>query len=387
MGKALALAAVTFISLGTYYGASRSVSEIETRRRISNSQYETLARGAALAGINVAKKHVAEATWASKNLEGRHQDGAYTTSIKKMGPKRAVLESVGFQRNAGRMTETYAIRILMERRLRLPEDPPKFMQYAIATDSDIAFKGNIDVLITGENPDLLNANVHTNGSLEVSGGAVDINGFGSYASGASGTHLDTAFDPNYNPSGMPTHTGADPVPIPGFGDVDYLNAVDAFGNPMVDNATTGITSLSGNYDFGGTREDPYVWHITGDLEIAGNTTIDGYVHLIVDGDVKVKGDLLAGESGYEGTESSIAVTTSGAFRLTGSQTVEGQIFAGGEFATAKGTPTVRGSITALGPVTLAGTPNILYTEASSGLTQFWQNDFKYSYHVLGYHEQ
>ena len=38
MGKALALAAVTFISLGTYYGASRSVSRLETSRRISNSR-------------------------------------------------------------------------------------------------------------------------------------------------------------------------------------------------------------------------------------------------------------------------------------------------------------------------------------------------------------
>ncbi len=388
MGKALALAAVAFISLGTYYGAQRSASEIETRRRVSNGQYETLARNAALAGLNVVKQQISASVWSGKNVRGRHQDGDYTTSVTVHGAKRATIESVGTIRNAGRMSENYAIRVLMERRLQLPDNPPKFMQYAIATDSDIEFKGNVDVVIASDVAADMNANVHTNGELTIAGSSVDINGFGSYAGGASGIHLDTTFDPNYNPTSLPTHYDSDPIPIPEFTDVDYLSAVDAFGNPMVDNSTSGTTELAGSYDFGGTREDPYVWHIDGDLKITGDTQIDGYVHFVVDGNVELKGDLVAGDSGYDGgTESSIGVTSKGNIKLSGDRTVDAQMFAGGDLSTGKGTPTLRGSLAAKGKLILAGTPNILFKSASSGLTQFWQNDFKFSYHVTGYNEQ
>jgi hypothetical protein len=388
MGKALALAAVAFISLGTYYGAQRSSSEIETRRRVSNGQYETLARNAALAGLNVAKQRISEAAWSGKDARGRHQDGNYTTSIKIQDAKRATIESVGTVRNAGRMSENYAIRVLMDRRLQLPEQPPKFMQYAIATDSDIEFKGNVAVKISSDLSNDMNANVHTNGTLTVSGNAVEINGFGSYSNGASGIHVDNTFDPNYNPTSLPTHYDADPIPIPDFTEVDYLSALDAFGNPMVDNSTTGTTELSGSYDFGGTREDPYVWYIEGDLNITGDTQIDGYVHFVVEGNVDLQGDLTAGDSGYDGaSESSIGVTSSGNISLTGDRTVEAQMFAGGDISSGKGTPTLRGSLAAKGKLILAGTPNILFKSASSGLTQFWQNDFKYTYHVVGYNEQ
>ncbi|MBT8402015.1 MAG: hypothetical protein KJO98_16185 [Rhodothermia bacterium] len=60
MGKALALASVMFIVLGTYYGGQRGVSEVETRRSVSDSQYETLARNGALAGMNLARQALAE---------------------------------------------------------------------------------------------------------------------------------------------------------------------------------------------------------------------------------------------------------------------------------------------------------------------------------------
>lgn len=60
MGKALALASITFIILGTYYNGQRGASEIETRRSVSQSQYETIARNGALAGVNAARQVLAE---------------------------------------------------------------------------------------------------------------------------------------------------------------------------------------------------------------------------------------------------------------------------------------------------------------------------------------
>ncbi len=388
MGKALALAAVAFIGLGTYYNGVRSASELDTRRRVSNNQYEALSRSAALAGINVAKQYVAEKKWQAHNMRGGHQGAEYAVSLKIQGKKRAVLESLGTIRNAGRMSENYNVRVLLERRQQLPDDPPKFLQYAVATDSDVEFKGNVDVSISGDAGVNLNANVHTNGNLNVSGNSVDIGGFGSYSGVADGNHLANSFSPNYNPTSLPTYYQSDPVPIPDFGDVDYLSAVDAYGDPMVDQSTTGVTELSGSYNFGGTRENPYVWYISGDLTITGNTTVDGYVHFVVDGNVQLNGDLTVGDSGYSGgTESSIGLTTSGNFSISGNQTIEAQVFAGGDVATGKGTPTLRGSIAAAGIVTFAGTPNILYRPASAGLTQFWQPNFNYTYRIIGYNEQ
>ncbi len=387
MGKALAIAAVTFIALGTYYNGVRSSSELDTRRRVSNNQYEAISRGAALAGINVAKQKLSE-TWNAGVQRGNHQGGSYAVQ-SKVNQNRAEIASVGTIRNAGRHSENYAVNVLLERRLKIPPEPPVWMQYAIATDSDITLSGSatVSISVTGEAGAELNANIHTNGNLSVNGSNIFVEGFGSYAGTSSGTHLESSFAPNYNPAGLPGVTAADPVPIPNFSDVDYANFAGPDGQSYVDNTSTGVVELSGSYNFGGTREDPYVWHISGDLRVTGDVVIDGYTIFVVDGKTKINGNLAVGDSGYTGgTESSIAVYTSGNAEFGGSSTIEAQMFVGGNSVFAKGTPTVTGNIVTNGEVMLSGTPDINYRPASAALTQFWQT-FEYSHHIIGYHEQ
>ncbi len=387
MGKALAIAAVAFIALGTYYNGVRSASELDTRRRVSNNQYEAISRSAALAGVNVAKQSLSE-SWNARITRGNHQGGAYAVQIKA-NKKRGEITSVGSIANAGRHSEDYTISLFLERRLAIPDDPPKFFQFAVATDNDITLNGSASVSLNvrGEEGAELNANVHTNGTLTVKGSNVAVDGFGTYSVAGIGTHLESAFEPNYNPTAATGVSQADPVPIPDFNAVDYPNFTGPYGDLLVDQSSSGPVSISGNYSFGGTRDDPYVWHISGDLTVSGNTTIDGYVVFVVDGEANVNNNLLSGDSGYTGaTESSVGLYTSGNLNLGGNAEIDAQMFVGGDAVVAHGTPTIRGNIVTKGQLELKGTPDIEYRPASAALTPFWQT-YEYTYHVIGYHEE
>ncbi len=69
MGRALVLASLAFIVLGTYYGGQRQASEIETRKSVSGSQYESIARNGALTGVNRSRQSLSEC-FASGLTEG-----------------------------------------------------------------------------------------------------------------------------------------------------------------------------------------------------------------------------------------------------------------------------------------------------------------------------
>ncbi len=386
MGKALALAAVTFIALGTYYNGVRSASELDTRRRVSNNQYEALSRSAALAGINVAKQALAEG-WKPTVIRGEHQGGAYTVQIKA-NKKRATIESVGTIKNAGRHSENYLVSVIIERRQVLPATPPSWMQYALATDADIKLTGDPSITLAMGSPDGLNANVHTNGTMELGGKKLEILGFGSYSTSVIGKESALeSFQPPYNPTGQDHLYETDPIDIPDFTDVDYANYLDAYGESIVDQSSVGDVEVGGLLDLGGTRDNPYVWHVDGNLRFTSDTVINGYVMFVVTGETSMSGDVLVGDSGFTGgAESSVALYTNGNLNLSGNSTVNAQMFVGGQAVVAKGTPTILGNLVTNGGIDMRGTPNMLYRQASSALTSFWQ-PYEYTFHINGYNEQ
>lgn len=177
----------------------------------------------------------------------------------------------------------------------------------------------------------------------------------------------SARSPNYNPTGLNGAYQSGAVDIPVFDSAAYLSKV------VVDATTSGDVVLSGDYDLGGTREDPYIWHVTGNVSSSGGTTIDGYVMFIVDGEVALTGNVNMGDTGYNGPdESSVAFYSGGNVELGGNSQIYGQIYTSAN-VWFHGTPRVYGSITSGATTTLSGTPKIYFRESSPALTTIWQN--------------
>lgn len=370
MGKAAIISIIAFSVFGSYYFMGSKESMQEATSRVAVHQLEVAARGAALAGYNQAKQHLAE-SFSATSMSGTYEGGSYSASVTIAGGT-ATIEAVGAVPDAYGHNVQYKVQGVFKQELGgLAAEPPPFMDYALLAEDDLHLQGNVlsEVLVVGEESNTLNANMHTNGSLSINGNAVDVQGFGTYVNTASASPsraLYNTFQPNYNPDGETSAQRVDRVDIPAWDMTTFLANVTPDRTDMSD------VTLTGTINLGGTREDPYVWYVQGDVSATGGATVDGYVLMLVEGNVDVSGNLMVGNSGYNGPdESSVALYTSGNVDIHGTIEVYGQIFAQGNVVFG-GTPRIYGSITTRGTADLSGTPKIYYRSASPALTTNWQ---------------
>lgn len=386
MGKTALLAIVAFGTLAAYHSINTNRGVAATETELAEHQVKVLSRNASLTGYQQARQALAEDfLGAPSTMEGIFEGTPYGVKITRSGNVSDVLAS-GVARDAGGQMIPHHVMASIEREaiISVAEEAPPFMNYALLTERDLSLDGNVlgEVYVVGDESNQLNANMHTNGSLYISGNSVDVRGFGSYVNSGSGNPsgaLTGSFHPYYNPTGAPTAARATRVEIPAFDSALFTSKV------TVDQASSSA-SLSGTFSPGGTREDPYVWHVTGDLTVTGNTVIDGYVLILVDGSIDLRGNVEVGSSGYGGAdESSIALYARDNITFRGNTRTFGQIYVGGDFVVASGTPRIYGSITSLGGAVLSGTPKIYYREASPALTTIFQ-DPEYRLTLLSYKE-
>jgi hypothetical protein len=364
MGKFAALVIAGFMVAGAFYSMNQQQSMLESNTRIANTQYEVVTRNAAVAGFNRAKQLLAE-SWSDHSFSGVYEGAPYNVVADVMG-NRVVVTSAGLVQGAGKEID-YTVRSQFQRiNGPLPLDPPPFMEFAILADGDLYLRGNVEAAIEveGDAASELNANMHTNGNLSVDGNAARVAGFGTFAGTGSG-QLDNTFNPNYNPGSGPDAYHSAAVEIPNVDVSAWLTKVDATMSTM------GSVNLSGTYE-GGSRDEPFIWYIQGDLNV-DNAVINGYTMFIVGGNIEFRGDLLVGDSGYEGAnESSIGLYGAGTLNITGNMNIEAQIFTAGELSFSRGNPVLTGSITTKSTVSFRGTPDIMYRPASPALTTIWQ---------------
>src|SRR5690606_2200684 len=343
------------------------------------------ARNAALAGYHVAKQRLAEDfAGTPQTLSGTYTSEAYIVNVTLNGNK-ATIKSVGTA-SAAETDVNYTVDATIEREVigGLAEKAPPFMRYAVISEEDLELNGNIlmDLYVEGNYENTLNANMHTNGSLTVHGMAATVRGFGTYVNSAYATPfkaLEKAFNPYNNPNNDAVTQRVPRVDIPEFNAADYLSKIGS------DQTSTGPVSLSGTLNLGGTREDPYVWYIQGDLSASGGVHINGYALFIVDGNVELSGDFRASQSVHTGAdEGNVAIYAKGVVEMGGNADLYGQVYSEGGVVL-HGTPRVYGSIASKGPVTLSGTPDIFYREAAPALTTIFE-DPEVHYKLLSYSE-
>ena len=375
MGKAAILIITASVLLGSVYAYGAKDEANAADERLSTHQREILSRNAALAGYNLAKQALAESfDTVTPSLSGTYAGSDYSVTITKTAGAIARVVSTGTSLDPEGKEVTFTVDANIEKEVitQIADEAPPFMRYAVTTDEDLYLNGNIllDLFVDGNAENTLNANMHTNGNLGISGNAATVRGFGTYADAAwasPSTALFNTFDPYYNPTDDPVVQRVPEVDIPEFDIPEFLSKT------TVDQTTTGNVTLSGSYSLGGTRENPYVWYVDGDVTSSGGATIDGYVMFIVNGDVTISGNVMAGNVVQEGDESSIGIYASGHVKLGGNSKIYGQIYAGSSVSVFHGTPRIFGNIASKGAVTLSGTPKVYYRVPSPALTTIFED--------------
>lgn len=394
MGKAALLAISGFIVVGAVYSFGTDRSTYATNERIADFQYETLARNVAKVGHNRAEKKLAEqvhgGSYGPVNIDNATYDGipyTVTANWNSVGDKVSV-ESRATAREGEDDELTYWMYSTYKKENvvsgEISDQAPKWMQYAILAEDLIDLKGNVDVETTddsltaeGDEANKLNANIHSNYGIEVSGNAASVRGNGTtdgYVSAKEGV-----FDPYDCDDCNGVDQNASEVTIPDF---DVAGHVSTWGGAdETSSDSDGIVEVTGDDDLpdlgDNDRQDPFIWHVDGKLEITGNVTIPGYVLIIAEDGFKITGNVTVGVVDYDASiESNFGIYTDGTGEIdqSGNSELYGQIFAGGGIdIDVGGNADIYGSITTGGDVTMHGTPTLHYRPASPGLTQAWQD--------------
>lgn len=231
---------------------------------------------------------------------------------------------------------------------------PPFLRYAVFSGRNLNLNGNVE--ITNDNNGL-NANVHVNGNFSMNGNN-SIRGFLTYSGNAHSnpaSALNNQIRPISNPTNSPVHYQTQQINVPEF-DVDAIRnkATDIF---------YGNKTFSGNITLG-TKENPKIIFVTGDLIISGNVT--GYGVFVSLGNTIVNGnvDLTSPDPNI----SNIGIYSRGDLIVNGNVTLRAQLFANGNVVL-NGNNKIYGNVVSRNSVLMNGRVEIYYKPASETLSK------------------
>ncbi len=342
----------SFASLNINYSNSRLVNT--TIEKFEKIQANNIAAGGiekAISELNI------DTTWSGvSNLQIAH--GTLTVSVSNTtssypgGPDMhltgmRLITSTGVINN-----QTVTIQSV----LQLASSPtvPPFLEYAIASGTELELEGNINV--RDDYNSNWNANVHTNGELETSGNAYSVRGFGTYSNQLE-SHSNN-FVPNVNPNSDPVTARVPPIDLPIFNPNDYLE--------IATNITNGDLTINGSTTLG-TKSHPAIYYVNGNINFRGST--NGYGIFIATGNINFNGNVTVNTQDPDG--SNLGFYAGGNIQSSGNISLAGQMYASGNIQ-ASGNFTLIGSMTARRNIELSGNPTIRYRPANAALTnQFW----------------
>ena len=207
----------------------------------------------------------------------------------------------------------------------------------------------------------MNASIFANDRITAyGGGGAIIEGF-CYNNGGTGGDLSVICQPVYNPAALSTVQSQPAVNVPVF---------DA-------GAHAGIATqvINGNYRPEGTvqlgtRANPAILHVKGDLTVYDPVHFAGYGVLMVEGDVRIYDEIT--NDGMEETQ--LGIYTEGRVSFHDRGTFSAQVFANGSIAFYD-TPHIYGSVTTRGKFSVTDPMTFTHRPASSVLTEpFWPSN-------------
>lgn len=369
MGK-LILIAVTAASLtGAIMLHSMHGSTTAAEREINKYRSKEHARNAAKAAYARAKRYV-WSKWSTGQIEfeetlaGTYEPATYEAEIVSRDTAnraRADITITG-QFDHVRVGNTHEIDAVFESPTL--GSVPKALQYAIMTDGSLDLSGTMS--ITSDSA-ALNADVHTNQELGISGAPNSVDGFGTYTGSKAFSPPwaeSTIFQPNTNPDGESSVQQTGAVDVPSFNPADYTSKahkttgdIDWSGTKVVDFTTLGPGL--------GTEQNPAIWYVNGDVDISGAVTVKGYGLFVVTGAVHISGGATTSQASVP--PGWMGLYADGDINISGNTQIHGQLFNNGNVSIS-GTPHIYGNVTSGGETSVSGTPDLVYKPADPALT-------------------
>jgi hypothetical protein len=231
---------------------------------------------------------------------------------------------------------------------------PPFMKYAVFSGNNMHLNGGVEITHAGNN---LNSNVHVNGNFTMNGNN-SIDGFltyTGYASSNPSSALNNRINPVSNPENLPKHFQTSQINIPSFDPDQYLSkATDIY---------YGNKTFNGNITLG-TKENPKIIFVTGDLIING--TVTGYGIFISKGQTIINGNISLNSP--DPNVSNVGLYSGGDLIVNGNVTLNAQIFSN-KNTILNGNVKVYGNIVSRQQVNFNGNVNIYYKPANEVLTK------------------
>ena len=276
---------------------------------LADHTFKNIGREASLAGLNLTTRRLVDDTtsWAADPAKYAFTDqpyqhahfstrvsGGYGSTVV-LG--RCVIDTVDVVSvGTARGGRTHEIHATYVRTCSNAGGLPPAFRFATASEKNFDVDGEVRVWAADEDQ---NASIHSNRKLSVTDKAY-IEGYGTYVqNGGACSYCDDGehFDPNNPFMGTPYVQQADPIEIPAFVPEDYLPRATHYETNLVDgvfyvndNRTIDFTSYKGITGYG-TKQNPAIWYIPGDLHINSDyLKVIGYVMIITVGYVHVNGD-------------------------------------------------------------------------------------------------
>ena len=385
MGKSL-LIVVALAALGaSWFQFTLSEARRDEGSERGRHQHEVLARQVAHSGFAEAAQHVMTARHgilegALDSLgvsRGGTSEGKYETSLSvspgppldivvrtegQSGPARHVVE--------GLFRDTDGDGTLGSPEERLERIPP-YLRYAVFSGGPLRLVALPRVTSALDDA---NADVHTNGTLNLALsvsallGLKAVEGFGTYSGELLAVSLlakpSEAFRPPWNPDRLGVLRHVAPVDAPALDIPAVVDSLQGVGREV--RTTSGQLRLLGRVKLG-TREDPVVLHVRGDLVLV-DVRFEGYGALLVEGGVVSESTLTGLSALLLGRpEGRVGVFADGPILFNGVGDVEGHYMSNGS-VTFAGAATLHGGVTAGGSVNFLVAPTVRFLPLSPTVT-------------------
>lgn len=231
---------------------------------------------------------------------------------------------------------------------------PPFLKYAVVSGKNLNLNGGVEITNAGNG---LNANVHVNGNFSMNGNN-KIDGFLTY-SGVAWSNpphaLLTRITPISNPENLPVHYQTGVLNIPNI-EPDELKS-------KATEIYLGNKNFNGNITLG-TKENPKIIYVSGDLTINGNVT--GYGIFVSKGRTIINGNVNL--TTPDPNLSNIGIYSGSELIVNGNVTLNAQIFANSRVIL-NGNNKIYGNIVSKDEILMNGNVTVYYKPANEVLTK------------------
>lgn len=318
--------------------------------RIELSDADKAARNAAEAGY-VRGAQLLYESFTDTSFAGTYANDSFRVNVDVIGD-RAVVSAVGRSIGSGSLQSDRVVRVEYRRKRSAAGDRPAFMRFAMLAGRDLVASDSLR-LTSRTRPKAYTSLLQVNGCTLAGAAGITVDGVALRA---------TDFRPCRKSSTRSTALQTDTVGVSTL----YGDDISLEAHLHVDSDHV----LAGSIGDGAPARSPFIMHVSGDLIIASDVTARGYVLILTDGDVFIRGNVGSADKDEAG-ESRLALYAGGSLAIMNKVSVSAQLYSEGDTHIFDEGAHIVGSVTSRRDIRLDGPLTIAYRPASPALSRNW----------------